>query len=416
MAHAAPSPAPEPRPPLSAARLLNRLEALSAPWQWWFALAFLAIGAMDQAFTNTRSGLDFGVFVRAARRLAGGEELYRLSDGHYAFKYLPAAAGVFLPFAFLPERAAWAAWNLVSCAGLVRAMRFAAAAARPTPGILEHVAVLLLVMPLYAHMFFLGQCDAVLMWWVVESEALAERRPIASGALLALAALLKPPLALLAVPALVRRQGRRVSAAALAGAAFLLLPALRYGLAGDLALLGSWRRLLSATTPELLCSDQNYSVFALTCAYVVRPEAGARFTAAAMALGAAAIALVAVPAWRMGRRDAALGSFLAAAGALWLAAFLSPLGWRTNLIGCVPLLYLALALARGGSSLPLRALAAAVLFAQLFVGELGKPILGPAIMLKLALHRHYAFLFAAIAGVALVGTMLERGRGHAPPA
>ncbi len=392
--------------------LLARIDAALAPWQWWLAFAFLAVAVVDQALANTRSGIDFAVFVRAARRIVAGEDLYQIADGHYAFKYLPPAALAFVPFALLPERVAWAAWNLLSALALVRLMRFSAEARRPAPGVLGHLLVLLLVMPFYAHLFFLGQCDAVLLGLVVESERRAERQPALSGALLAAAMLVKPPFALVGLVALARRQGRRLWVAASAGLGLLALPVLRYGVAGELEQLHAWRALLAASTPGLLCDPQNQSVFAVACTYLATPaEAAARSTASAAVMGLAATGAVAVAGWAITRTDKAFGAFVAFAGALWLVAFLSPLGWRTNLLGMIPLFYLALALARCGATRALRWGGGVVLAAQLAVGELAPRALPKAIAGRLLEHRHFALAAAALALVTLAATTRDVALG-----
>jgi alpha-1,2-mannosyltransferase len=397
--------------------LLARTDAALAPWQWWLAFAFLAVAVVDQALANTRSGIDFAVFVRAARRIVAGEDLYQLADGHYAFKYLPPAALAFVPLALLPERVAWAAWNLLSAIALVRLMRFSAEARRPAPGVLGHLLVLLLMMPFYAHLFFLGQCDAVLLGLAVESERRAERQPGLSGALLAAAMLAKPPFALVGLLALARRQGRRLWVAAATGLGLLALPVLRYGVAGELEQLRAWRALLASSTPGLLCDPQNQSVFAVACTYLATPAEAARSAASAAVLGLAATAAVAAAGWAIARTDKALGAFVAFAGALWLVAFLSPLGWRTNLLGMIPLFYLALALARRGATRALRWSAGVVLAAQLAVGELAPRLLPKAIAGRLLEHRHFALAAAALALVILAATTRDvalQARGTAP--
>jgi hypothetical protein len=59
-------------------------------------------------------------------------------------------------------------------------------------------------------------------------------------------------------------------------------------------------------------------------------------------VGVAAVALTL-------RRDARAGRALASAAALYGAASLSPLGWRSTLVVAIPLVYFTAALARGGA-------------------------------------------------------------------
>ena len=57
--------------------------------------------------TKIRSEMvDFGVYRTAAARALHAEPLYRVDDGHYQFKYLPAFALAMAPFASLDREAA----------------------------------------------------------------------------------------------------------------------------------------------------------------------------------------------------------------------------------------------------------------------------------------------------------------------
>jgi hypothetical protein len=57
--------------------------------------------------------VDFSVNYQAGQRLRQGETLYRGSDGHYQFKYMPFSAFLYLPFTLLPVGTAKAAWYVV---------------------------------------------------------------------------------------------------------------------------------------------------------------------------------------------------------------------------------------------------------------------------------------------------------------
>ena len=52
-------------------------------------------------------------------RAAAGKPLYRASDEHYQFKYLPASAFVFAPLAALPLQLAKACWFGLSVITLI---------------------------------------------------------------------------------------------------------------------------------------------------------------------------------------------------------------------------------------------------------------------------------------------------------
>ena len=89
--------------------------------------------------------------------------------------------------------AAYLIFNLLSALAIVRVMQWCAARVGRSRELGTHLAVLAAASPFALHLFVLGQCDALLLWCMVESEARAERSPIVSGVLWALAVVFKPP-------------------------------------------------------------------------------------------------------------------------------------------------------------------------------------------------------------------------------
>src|SRR4029450_2103090 len=65
--------------------------------------------------------VDFAVYRQAASRAMAAETLYRESDGHYQYKYLPAFAFAMAPFARLDPEAGKAIWFALSV-GLLSAL------------------------------------------------------------------------------------------------------------------------------------------------------------------------------------------------------------------------------------------------------------------------------------------------------
>jgi arabinofuranan 3-O-arabinosyltransferase len=334
-AQAAPRPAP--------ARALAWLDRRAALIPAVFVLAALA----DDVLSRTRVGPDFEVYHRAAVRFLAGEPLYRLAVGHMCWKYSPAAAAVLAPLGLLPARAAQIAFNVASAAALLAWFRWAARRPWADAGAFGQLAATLCAMPSYTLLFFFGQADALLLALALGSELCAEERPALSGLLWAVAVLFKPPLLLLGVVAALSREGRRIGWAALAGLSLSALAALPYGLAGGLAEVRAWRELLAATTPPLLCHPANQGAFGIACRWAGLPGSPA-FAVALAALGAGSAAALGAAAWRAWRRDAAAGRALAFAGAVYLAALLSPLGWTVNLLAAVPFAFAASALVRRG--------------------------------------------------------------------
>ena len=73
---------------------------------WPLAVLLFGIGAYA-LLLHQRSGLvDFVVPRTAAFRALAHEPLYRVDDGHYQYKYLPAFALVMIPFTWPPHRVA----------------------------------------------------------------------------------------------------------------------------------------------------------------------------------------------------------------------------------------------------------------------------------------------------------------------
>jgi hypothetical protein len=54
--------------------------------------------------------VDFDVYRTAAARALDGENLYRVTDGHYQYKYLPAFAFVMAPFSKIDFNVARLIW------------------------------------------------------------------------------------------------------------------------------------------------------------------------------------------------------------------------------------------------------------------------------------------------------------------
>ncbi len=338
----------------------GRWEALARAASWLIPGAFVLGGLADELLSRTRVGPDFGVYHRAAVRFVAGEPLYRLSDGHLCFKYSPAAAALLAPLAALPARPAQMVFSLLSAASLLLWIRWASRFPAGGEGPLVGLSAALFLMPLYTLLFFLGQVDAILLALVLASEVQAERRPWLSGALWAVALLFKPPMIILLVTAVLFGQWRRIASAAASTAALLGGALLRYGSEAGWAELRGWRALLATTTPPILCDRANQSVFAVACTYLGGGDQPSGTALWAVALGGTTAAALAVPTWRVLRADPRRGRPLAFAVALYLAAFLSPLGWRVNLLALLPLLYLLAGVAQRASTAWLRALALAV--------------------------------------------------------
>src|SRR4051812_1700944 len=209
---------------------------------------------------------DFEVYWTAGSRALAAEPLYRESDGHFQFKYLPAFAVIAAPLAKVPLPAAKAAWFAVSAVLMVillgLSLRALPAVHRP-PAVLL-VLTFLAMAKFYAHELVLGQVN--LLFAVLVPLALAwmrSGRELPAGALLALAVIVKPYAAIFA-PWLALRRSRTAFAAMVAGVILLLLlPVVRYGWQGNIQLLTDWWRTVTATTAPNLMNQDNVSLSAM---------------------------------------------------------------------------------------------------------------------------------------------------------
>jgi len=162
-------------------------------------------------------------------------------------------------------------------------------------------------------------------------------RDAPAGALLAAATIVKP-YAILFLPYLLWR--RRVPALAAFTAVFLaaiLLPALRYGWAGNLQLLGDWWTTVSRSTAPNLAGQDNISIAGMYAAWI-----GVGRTAGVLA-AVTGVALLAVSALAiMKATSAASPEYFDAALLLFLIPLLSPQGWDYVLLVSTPAVLLLL--------------------------------------------------------------------------
>src|SRR4051812_15430124 len=186
---------------------------------------------------------DFEVYWTAGSRALAAEPLYRESDGHFQFKYLPAFAIFAAPLAKLPLPAAKGAWFAVSAILMVVLL---ALSLRALPQVTRAPALLLVLTFLamakfYAHELVLGQVN--ILFAVLVTLALVwmrDGKDAAAGVLLALAVVVKPYAAIFAPWAATRRRRGAFVTMAAAGIVLLVLPAARDGWEGEPHPLGAW--------------------------------------------------------------------------------------------------------------------------------------------------------------------------------
>ena len=290
-------------------------------------LGVLALVSLVAVFTTrvSRKMPDFEVYYTAGARAAAAEPLYRESDGHYQFKYLPAFAIFAAPLSKLPMPAAKGAWFTVSSVLMVVLLGLSLKAMPDfrRPAVVLLVLTFLAMAKFYAHELVLGQVNLLLA--VIVALALVAMRSggeAAAGLLLALAVVVKP-YAVIFLPWLAARKNRVALATMIAGlAVFLALPALRYGWAGNITLLRDWWQTVSATTAPNLMNPDNVSLSAMFTKWL-GPESPATRLAALVSAVLLVITAVVVAARGAVRAPDTLDASLL----LLLIPLLSPQGW-----------------------------------------------------------------------------------------
>jgi hypothetical protein len=268
---------------------------------------------------------DLEVYWTAAVRARSAEPLYRAEDEHYQFKYLPAFAVLAIPGGAVPLPVAKGAWYLTSIALLwalvTMSARILPVARRPV-WVLAAFTVVAMA-KFFAHELVLGQVNA-LLGVIIVAAVLALRLGYerTAGVLIALGVVVKP-YAIIFVPWLIaRRRWASVATACLSLIGVLLVPALVYGPAGDVAQhLQWWRTVTESTAPNLTNAD-NVSVAAMFAKWI-----GAGPVAAALAIGASLAVLGAAVFVFVRRRNVPFPEGLEGALLLTAIPLLSPQGW-----------------------------------------------------------------------------------------
>lgn len=327
-------------------------------------LGVLAVVSLVAVFTTrvSRKMPDFEVYRTAGSRALAAEPLYRASDGHFQFKYLPAFAVLASPLALVPLTAAKGGWFAVSA---VLMLVLLGLSVRAMPEVRRPPALLLVITFLamakfYAHELVLGQVNLLFAVLVVLAIVwMRSGRDAAAGVLLALAVVVKP-YAVLFAPWLVTRRNRTAFAAMAAGLlVLLLLPAARYGWDGNLRLLGEWWQTVTSTTTPNLTNPDNVSLSAMFTRWM-GPDSPAPILAATT--GGILLMLAAVV--MAGRGSLTAPDTLEGSLLLLLIPLLSPQGWDYVLLVGTPAVML---LVNDLSSLP-RGLRVATVVAIAVIG------------------------------------------------
>jgi hypothetical protein len=299
--------------------VLTRLRPLVWP------LLILAVTATLYGTKIRQEMVDFEVYRTAGRRALAAEPLYRPSDEHFQFKYLPAFALAMAPFALIDAEAAKAIWFALS-AGLLTAYLRWSVRGLPERRRSERVLLWLtaaLMLKFYAHELTLGQTN-ILLGSLMVGALLATQvdEPRVAGILIGLAAFVKP-YALLLLPWLAFSAGAPAALACfIVLVAGLVLPAFVYGWTGNVELLVAWFLTITGSTAGNLLGADNVSLAAMWAKWL---GAGTAATALATITTGGLLGLVAT-VW-VRRQNVDNPDYLECALLMLLVPLLSPQGW-----------------------------------------------------------------------------------------
>jgi len=217
-------------------------------------------------FRNTyRQGMnDFRVVHRAATRVLQQEDLYNFDDQHYLYKYSPSFAVLVAPIGLLPFSAAKAVWILGMCICLFLIMRWSKRMIMgdKSPPAYLYLLTLLFTSKFWVREMWLGQTDLLMLVFIFLFILCTDRkRDALGGVFLALAVIIKPTPLIFVPYLLYKRRFGPVISLAVASIALISLPSLAYGISGNLDLLSGWKTVMSVSSPPLLASDVNQSLF-----------------------------------------------------------------------------------------------------------------------------------------------------------
>jgi hypothetical protein len=330
--------------------------------------------AAARAFPDrlSRKMPDLEVYWTAAARAHNAEPLYRPEDGHYQFKYLPAFAVLTAPAARVPLGRAKSAWFVISVmlVVLLLASSLSLLPELRRPAWWLVTATLVVMLKFYGHELILGQMNALFAAIVVFAiVALRYGREAIAGVLLALAIVVKPYAVLFAPWILARRRAPSIAALGLGTLALVTLPALVYGLAGDIELHAAWWRTVTESTAPNLTNADNVSIAAMWAKWIGASRAATWLSALSGAALVAAVVFVFVR-----RRTSQFPDGLEAALLLTCIPLLSPQGWDYVFLVATPAVMFVLNYFR---DLP-RAMQAAAAAALVLIGFTLYDIMGRA--------------------------------------
>jgi len=283
--------------------------------------------------------VDFEVNYKAGHRLLWGETLYRPEDGHYQFKYPPFAAFIYLPLNLLPLSIAKFLWFYVSTIAITIILFLAsrlATAKQPLPYYVP-LSTGLILARFFLRELSLGQINALItcLLLLMVGSWPDKMKPFKyhfrTAFFWGLATALKP-YALIFLPLFILRRAWKII---IIGLILLLLgflaPMLFYGPQGNWQVHQEWLIRLSQSTPPLLTTLDNVSIFGLLAKWGSPPFPV--WLVGLIIIGILALVMFLVVLYsRQIKQPIKLEAFLL----LILIPLVSPLGWDYTFLSAAP--------------------------------------------------------------------------------
>jgi alpha-1,2-mannosyltransferase len=284
---------------------------------------------------------DFEVYWTAGARAAAAEPLYRDTDGHYRFKYLPAFAIAVSPLARLPlttAKGVWFALSVLSLIGFVMLSVWSVPRRALSARWLAALTVVAMA-KFYGHELVLGQANLVFgLICAAALGALRSGRAGVAGFAFGAASIIKPYAIVFLPYLLLTRKWRAACGTCVALACVMVLPIPYYGIGGSLRLISQWWSTASETSVPLLTNADSSSVFAMYAKWLGWGTAA--FAASLVTVAALGCAFLLVLAKR---RGVPAPEVLEVGLLLTFIPLCTPQGWDYVLLLSTPLIAILIA-------------------------------------------------------------------------
>lgn len=359
------------------------------PWMntaAWYVSLSLVFGLYVYS-SWSQPGIDFNVYLTAARRFMGAQALYRVGDGAMPFMYAPSAAWLFIPFLYFPERLALFVWNGLSFLAFYATVRKLLLFLKPQlaswPLYPALLAAVVCVLQPFSNVFAAGQVELILLFLMTQSALLADQKEDAlSGLALALAVTIKFPCAILGLYFLLQKKYRCLFYTAIAAAIFMAPVIMRYHESATLQLLHNWQLTMASSTPTKVL---RFDAQGLPTAILDLFYRNSQFPTAFALMAVQGVLLLLFVMAMLWFRPLPRISFCLCCLAITL---LSPMAWVTNFLFGLPALWSFFL-----TPMPRWMKYAFLIPGALLNGFVHSSIIGEALSTRIMFLRPYALLF-----------------------